>query len=174
MLEWSEAFDNYLGRAIGACTIPLLYVTCEMVTVPAAIPNLVAHRPYAAKYGLVEAELVARATHDHPLYQDDKASIYYLLEEATRFTLYAASIKPFQRTKDGHGAYLAIRAQGASRDKWETKIKRQDNLLAAYLCMERARQLFVGTIICCTALQCICVYDAVCAAVAYQLPNQHT
>ena len=133
-----------------------------------------AHRAYAAEFGSVKAELVARATHDHPLCQDDNASIYCALKEVTRSTLYAASIKPFQRAKNGHGAYLAIRAQYASRDKWETKIKRQDNLLAAYLCMERARQLFVGTIICCTALQCICVYDAVCAAVAYQLPNQHT
>ena len=172
VLKWSEAFDDYLSRAIGARTIPLSYVTRETVAVPAVAPNLVAHRPYATEFGSIEAELVARATHDHPLYQDDNASIYYALEEATRSTSYAASIKPFQRSKDGRGAYLAIRAQYAGRDKWETEIKRQDNLLHTRVWKGQGNfslERFVAQ------HRNAYVSMTQCAQhVAFQLPNQHT
>ena len=44
-----------------------------------------------------------RAAHTHALFRDDNYVVYYHLEEATRGTSYAASIKPFQRGKDGRG-----------------------------------------------------------------------
>jgi len=47
------------------------------------------------------------------MFRDDNAKVYYLLEEATRSTGYAASIKPFQRLKNGRGAWLALVAQYA-------------------------------------------------------------
>ena len=51
------------------------------------------------------------------------------MEEATRGTIYSASIKLFQRGKDGHGAWLALTSQYAGNYKWEAKLKRQDDLL---------------------------------------------
>ena len=51
----------------------------------------------------MESELIARAAHTHALFRDDNSVVYYHLEEATRGTSYAASIKPFQRGKDGRG-----------------------------------------------------------------------
>ena len=50
-------------------------------------------------------------------------------EEATHSTSYAASIKPFQRTKNGHGALLALTNPYAGNDKWEAEIRKQDDLL---------------------------------------------
>ena len=44
-------------------------------------------------------------------------------------TTYAASMKPFQRRKDGHGAWIALTMQYAGKDKWESEIKQQDDLL---------------------------------------------
>ena len=113
-----ESFDDYLSRAVGTRTIPLAYVTREEVDAPAKPPPLALNCPYSDEHGSVEAELIARASHDHALYQDNNALVYYALETATRTTPYAASIKPFQRLKDGRGSYLAIRAQYAGRDKW--------------------------------------------------------
>ena len=77
----------------------------------------------------MEGDLVNRASHNHPLFREDNAEVYYLLEEATRGTSYAASLKPYQRAKDGRGAYFSLRNQYAGRDKWEAELKRQDNLL---------------------------------------------
>jgi hypothetical protein len=88
-----------------------------------------AGQPHSDEHGSVEAELIARASHNNALYRDDNASVYYLLEEATRTTPYAASIKPFQRAKDGRAAWFALRSQYAGQDKWEQELKKQDDLL---------------------------------------------
>ena len=63
------------------------------------------------------------------MFQDDNMAVYYALEEATRSTSYAASIKPFQRTKNGQGALLALTNQYTGNDKWEAEIHKQDDLL---------------------------------------------
>ena len=128
VLKWSEAFIDYLNRAMGARTIPLAYVVRTEPVVPSA-PALVADRPYSSEHGSVEAELIARASHDHPLFQEDNSKLYFALEEATRSTTYSASLKPYQRLKNGKDAFAAILAQYAGPDKWEAELKRQDTFL---------------------------------------------
>ena len=41
---------------------------------------------------------------------NDNETIYHKMEVATRGTSYAASITPFQRRKDGRGAFMAIKS----------------------------------------------------------------
>ena len=43
--------------------------------------------------------------------------------------MYTALIKPFQHAKNRRGAYAALTSQYAGRDKWESEIHRQDDLL---------------------------------------------
>jgi hypothetical protein len=144
----------------------------ELVPSPAAAPALEQHQPYSAEHGSIEAELIARASHDHALYRDDNAEFYYKLEEATRDTAYADSIKPFQRAKNGRGAWLALTSQYAGEDKWEMEIKKMDNLLhtrkwkgqSNYL-LERHTQQQRNAYASMTAFA---------QHVAYQLPNEHT
>ena len=129
LLKWTEAFDDFLSRTVGSRTIPYSYVTRESEAVPADVPALATNKPHSEEHGSVEGDLVARASHVHPLYRDDNSAVYYFLEEATRGTSYAASLKPYQRAKDGRGAYFSLQNQYAGRDKWETELKRQDQLL---------------------------------------------
>ena len=103
--------------------IPLAYVIRPEADVPMATPALAPGEPYSLEHGLVEQELVARASHMHVLFQEDNSEIYYKLEEALRGTPYAASIKPFQRAKQGREAWLAITRQYAGKDKWAAEIK---------------------------------------------------
>ena len=77
----------------------------------------------------MEGDLIARAAHTHARFRDDNSVVYYHLEEATRGTSYAASIKPFQRGKDGRAAWKALTSQHAGKDKWEAEIKCQEQLL---------------------------------------------
>ena len=77
----------------------------------------------------MEGELIARALHTHALFRDDNSVVYYHLEEATRGTSYAASIRPFQKVKNGRGAWKALTSQYAGKDKWEAEIKCQEQLL---------------------------------------------
>jgi hypothetical protein len=126
VIKWTEAFDDFLNRVLGRRLIPLFYVTRPEAVVPAAAPDLAPGQPYGAIFGSVEEELVQRGSHDHALFREDNALVYFYLEEATRSTSYAASIKPFQRTKNGRGAWLAMVAQYAGEDKWRAEWQLQD------------------------------------------------
>ena len=129
IINWTEAFFDFLHRVIGTRTIPLAYVVRPEAEVPVAVPVLANGQPYGDEHGSVEAELIARASHNHPLFREDNASVYYLLEEATRSTGYAASIKPFQREKNGRAAWLAIVGQYAGEDKWRALIKTSEDMI---------------------------------------------
>ncbi len=172
VLKWTEAFQDFLSRVIGVRTVPLSYVIREHVDVPAAAPALAAGQPHSTEHGSVEAELVARASHNHASYRDDNKAVYHYLEEATRSTQYAPSLKPFQRRKDGRGAWLAIVGQYAGNDKWEAEIKRQEQLIhtrkwkgqsnfSLESFVSQHRNAFVSL-------------QACAEHVTYQLPNEHS
>jgi hypothetical protein len=119
VIKWTESFRDYLHRMIGVRTIPLAYVIWPDGNVP-VIGNISAGTPHSTEHGSIEDKLIARASHTNPLYREDNSVVYYKLEEATRATSYAASIKPYQRTKNGRGAWLALSNQYAGRDKCQT------------------------------------------------------
>ena len=172
IIRWTEAFCDHLHRCIGVRNIPLAYVIRDDPEVPPICPPLAPDQPYSEEHGSIEADLVARGSHTHGLFRDDNASVYYKLEEATRSTPYADSIKPFQCTKDGRAAFLAITAQYAGTDKWEAEIKKQDTLLhtrkwkgqsnfTLECFVQQHRNAFVSM-------------QACSQHVEYQLPNDHT
>ena len=78
--------------------------------------------PHSIVYRSIEEELIARASHNHLLFREDNTEVYFKLEEVTRSTLYAASIKPFMQSKNSRGAWLALFSQYARQDKWEAGI----------------------------------------------------
>jgi hypothetical protein len=171
IIKWTEAFRDYLHRTIGVRTIPLAYVIRPTVAVPPIGP-IAAGAPHLLEHEAIENELIARASHAHPLYREDNSNVYYKLEEATRATSYAASIKPFQRTKNGRVAWLALLNQYAGKDKWEAKIKRHEQLLHTRLwkgqsnftldrCIAQHRNAFVSM-------------QAAAEHITYQLPNEHS
>ena len=74
---------------------PLAYVTRKEESVAGMAPALATDQPFSTEHGSLEAELIARASLSDGLFPDDSALVYYKLEEATRGTSYADSIKPF-------------------------------------------------------------------------------
>ena len=129
IMKWTEAFQDYLHRVIGVRVIPLAYIIHANSGIPMAAPPLAPNQPHSEAHGSIEYKLVERASHEHPLFRDDNSEVYFKLEEATRGTTYAASIKPFQCAKNGRGAYAALTSQYTGRDKWESEMHRQDDLL---------------------------------------------
>jgi hypothetical protein len=128
IIKWTEAFRDYLHQVIGVRTIPLAYVIRPEATVP-TIGAQAAGTPHYVQHEGIDAEMIARASHGHLLFREDNSNVYYKLEEATRATSYAASIKPYQRTKNGCDAWLALSNQYAGKDKWEAEIKRHEQLM---------------------------------------------
>ena len=127
--KWSESFNDFLSKVIGKRYAPLSYVIRENEAVPAVAPPLMTNQPHSQEHGSVEGELIARLSHTSPIFRDDNKQVYLFLEEATRSTIYGASIKPFTRSKNGRGAYLALINQHAGVDKWEKELKDQEQFL---------------------------------------------
>ena len=120
----------------------------------------------------MEGELVARASHTHALFRDDNSVVYYHLEEATRGTSYAASIKPFHRGKDGRGAWKAVTSQYAGKDKCEAEIKHQDQLLHTRIWTRQSNfslENFISQ-----HRNSYVSMQASAEHVQYQLPNEHS
>ena len=113
IIKWTEVFQDFLHRVIRVRMIPLAYVTRADAEVLAVVPALENNRPHSEECGSVENELIARASHEHELFREDNAKVYYHLEEATHGTSNEASIKPFQRYKNGSGAWVALTNQYA-------------------------------------------------------------
>ncbi len=172
IMKWAESFPVYLGKVLGSRTIPLSYVIRDSVQVPAAAPPLANNQPHSTEHGSVEAELIARASHDHPLFRDDNDKLFGLLEEATRSTSYAASIKPFQRAKDGRGAWLALIAQYAGQDKWEAELRKQEQFL--HNRKWKGQSNFLLESFCSQHRNAFVSMQACAEHVQFQLPNEHS
>ena len=169
--RWSEAFSDFLRRIIGVRNAPLVYVIRENDAVGAA-PPLANNLPYSTEHGSVEGELIARLSLTHPVYKDDNAKVYHYLEEATRGTVYATTLKKYQRGQNGRGAYKALISQHAGVDKWEKELRsaetfmknrvwKGNNNFSLEKFLDQHRTAFV------TMQQCS-------EHVAYQLPNERT
>lgn len=114
-LCWQESFKDCLYRTFGVRKTPLSYVIREEVVPESEAVDPLAtvrlpggneiRRPYGSS-GSVLDELITRLTHDSPLYQTDSALVYSMLEIATRGTIYASTVKPYSRHKNGRAAWL--------------------------------------------------------------------
>jgi hypothetical protein len=171
IIKWTEAFRDYLHRVIGVRIIPLAYVIRPVAAVP-VIGAQAAGTPHSTEHEAIETELIARASHGHALFREDNSAVYYKLEEATRATSYAASIKPFQRAKNGREAWLALSNQYAGNDKWEAEIKRQEQLLHTRLWKGQSNftlERFIAQ-----HRNAYVSMQAAAEVVTYQLPNEHS
>ena len=83
--------------------------------------------------------------------------------------MYAASIKPYQRTKNGQGAWTALASQYAGEDKFEAEIKSAEDVL--HNLMWNSNGTF--TLECFIGLHCVAYVNLQAAAVkvTYQLPT---
>ena len=171
-IKWVETFRDHLCSCIGVRNIPLVYVVRPDIVVTAVVPLLEPGQPFLALNGSIEGDLISRASHTHGMYRDDNATVYYKMEEATKGTTFADSMKPFQRRKDGRSALEAMESQYARQDKWYTEIKKMDTLLhtrkwkgKSNLPLEKFVQQHRNAYV---------SMDACTVHVKYQLPNEHT
>jgi hypothetical protein len=172
IMKWSEAFRDILHRCIGVRNVPIVYVIREDAAVPAAVPTLMAGQPHSTEAGSVEMELTLRASHVHPLFREDNEAVYHRLEEATRGTSYAASLKPYQRTKDGRSAFQAIISQYAGEDKWESELKKDESLL--HTRKWKGQSNFPLEKHCAQHRNAFISMEQCAQHVDYQLPNEHS
>ena len=174
-INWTESMPTYLNSIVGdrSPPVPLSYIICEDRNMPEEAPVFANNHPYSIVHGSVQSELIARASHDHHLFPEDNKKVYEILEEALRGTPYAPAMKPFERTKDGRAAWIAVTSQYAGLDKWKAMLASAEEMInnrkwngsnTSYSLekfIQQHRSAFV------TLTQCS-------ERVPYQLPNEHT
>jgi hypothetical protein len=118
-LKLIDSFKDCLFRTYGIRQTPLLYVIRDNVVVPDEVDDpLLPGKAFGSSSSILD-ELISRLNHDDPLFKSDNASVYSMLEESTRGTVYASTVKPYGRRKDGRSAWLSMVSSHAGQDKWE-------------------------------------------------------
>ena len=119
-IKWIESFKDTMSRTFGVRNAALSYVIREHEAVPVEVDDPITAGFAYGVSGSIMDELHKRLSHAHPLYKTDNASLYSKLEQATRGTIFAATIKPYANVKNGRGAWHALINSHAGDDKWET------------------------------------------------------
>lgn len=119
-VRWLKSFKDCASHTFGVRDCPVSYVIRADDTVPNKVDDpLEPGFAFSNASGSVNAELIRRLNHTDPLFNTDNATVYSMLELATRGTVYSPTIKPFARGKNGRAAWLALLSSHAGQDKWE-------------------------------------------------------
>ena len=127
IVKWVSVFTDFCGTIIGVRDVPITYVFRSIIVVPDPPSPRLLSKPYSRRHGSVQAELIARVSHSHPVFNDDRARVFDFVEEATRGTSYSSTITPSKATKDGCSAMAAMESQHAGVDKWEAIVKKAEH-----------------------------------------------
>ena len=122
--KWLESLGNHLAQTIGVRNAPLAYIIRDDAAVDPVPPVLALGEPFAAEYGSIEGEMIARLSHSHALYKSDNGQVFDIIESALRGTAISPSITQFRKTRDSRSAYLALKMQHAGQDVWD-KLNRE-------------------------------------------------
>ena len=135
LIKWAPVFMDCLDRTFGARG-PLSYVVRKTVAVPSVMVDTLmttgdpAHvSAHYGSSGSLLAELTARLPHTGTIFKTDNATVYMMIEKATRDTSVASTVKAFSRTKNGREAYLALIANHAGDEKYRAITKKRVNFL---------------------------------------------
>jgi len=103
-----DAIQDYFTCVLGETKAPLAYVIREEAAVIPEADDL------PANYTTPEQEMVARMPHqdangdDLPTYIHDRSKVWQTMSEICQEDKSWIYVKPFQRSRDGRGAYLAL------------------------------------------------------------------
>ena len=125
-LKWYESFKHFLYASFAVRKIPLVYVIHESDTMTPESRNdlnmtynpLQPNKAYGNS-GSVLDDVIDCASHSHPLFKSNNATIFDVIEGAMRGSVYSTVIKSFAREKNGRGTWLALLTSHFGTDKWD-------------------------------------------------------
>jgi hypothetical protein len=103
-----DALQDYFSCVLGETKAPLAYVIRDVAAVTAEADD------DAANYDTPENEMISRMPHqdaagqDLPTYIHDRSKVWQTMAEVCRDDKCWTYVKPFQRSKDGRGAFQAL------------------------------------------------------------------
>ena len=107
----------------------MAYASRTVKAVASSNPLIHVNQPHSDEHGSVAKEYKHRLSHADACYGNDNEFFYGYLEEATRGTIFAASIKSFERARNDRGAWMALNNQHAGESKWRAILKEAENYI---------------------------------------------
>ena len=113
-----DMLPTFLHEKLGVNNVALSYVIREHAV--SGVPSfLVSNRPYGTCYTQLMDELIAHAPHDGSEFAEDNATVLRFLQDILENTSHISSMMPFQRTRDGRGAFQATQCHNMGESKWD-------------------------------------------------------
>ena len=128
-LKWIESFKDCLYRTYGIWKTPLSYVIRKDIVPATEVDDPLQAGKAFGESGSVIEELIVRLNHNDPLFANNNATVYSMLEESTRSTVYVSTVKQYSRRKDGRGAWFSMVNSHAGKEKWEKLFKDRSRLI---------------------------------------------
>ena len=128
VIKWVPIFMDCASRTFGSKG-PLAYVLHENETVLAEVDDPLQPQSYFGSSGSLQDELIARLPHTGAIFKNDNATVFMMIEKASRGTSVESTVKAFSRRKDGRGAFNALVANHAGEVKYRAILKKRMNLL---------------------------------------------
>ena len=119
----SEDFADFLSRVSGVRTIRSSHMTRDDAAPNRFLLPLAPNAPHSEDPISVQDELATHVSCDHPLIKDNNDEVCCYLEEYTRRTQCAASIKLHQKKKSGRDYWSYLVWKCARNEKSEQEIK---------------------------------------------------
>ena len=121
--KYLQALEVHLEGIMGIRKIPLSYVIRLDTTPQMPAPPLLQGSPYSEEHGSVMGEMVARASHQHPLFRHDDGKVFEIVDVGTRGSYVNAAVQPWRKARKGASAVKSIRDQFAGTATWESMVK---------------------------------------------------
>ena len=74
-------------------------------------------------------ELTVHDPHDGPEFAEDNATVLRLLQDMLADTLHMLSMNPFQRTRDGRGAFQDTQRHNMGKYKWDKVLEDAESMV---------------------------------------------
>lgn len=117
-----DIVPSHLRERLGVRDVALSYVIRELEN-PGAVPALDPNKATGEAYDSIMDELIAYTPLQGDGYASDNATVFQILQDMVSGTSYESSIKSFQRTRNGRGAYLALCQHNMGTAKWDKIIQ---------------------------------------------------
>ena len=121
-----DQITSHLRERLGVTNVALSYIIRTDPN-PGQIPDQENNSPTSNGFSSIMEELIAYAPHTGDAYKEDNAKVFQILQDLTNNTSHESSVKPFQRSRDGRGVYLALCQHNLGSSKWDKIIEAAEN-----------------------------------------------
>ena len=94
-----------------------------------AAEALAPDKPYSAKHGSVDEEMVQRLAHAVCQFKADKATGFSHLVTASLGNIYPTTLSPFNRSNNSRSAMIEMKAQFSGPAHWDEEAKKMNDMM---------------------------------------------